>query len=293
MNNPRFAIQLMVAQGILFAAETAIIHQIGPHVPVMQLALVRGIGGLLLVFIVARKIETPVLRTRQLPLQLLRGSVSLIYLWVMIYSFQLLTFGDATAISYTQAAYIGLFSMLILGETVSSTRWIAAGLGIFGALLIAKPTFGAWTNAYLIALLGTSLNGLSFVLNRYLQRDDSGATTMFYTNLILVIGNAPAAATIGVPSLDVGVSLAGLLVLGPLGMYAGIAAVKNASAATLGPFTLLRLIIGISGGVVLFRELPDAASSLGAALILSGCLLSLHSRSATSRRWGWRRRSPI
>src|SRR5438874_10192982 len=42
----RLAIQLMIAQGLLFAAETAAIHQIGSRASLMQLSLIRAAAGL-------------------------------------------------------------------------------------------------------------------------------------------------------------------------------------------------------------------------------------------------------
>src|SRR5262249_35767574 len=45
-------------------------------------------------------------------------------------------------------------------------------------------------------------------------------------------------------------------------------------AATLGPYTFLRLIIGVLGGFIVFRELPDIYSTSGVSLILVGCILS-------------------
>src|SRR5216684_9304961 len=87
ITSERLAIQLMIAQGLLFAAETAAIHQIGSRVSLMQLALVRAAAGLGLALILARHAGLAVLRTRQLPLQLLRGGIGLLYLWVLIYTF--------------------------------------------------------------------------------------------------------------------------------------------------------------------------------------------------------------
>jgi drug/metabolite transporter (DMT)-like permease len=275
MNNQRLAIQLMIGQGVLFAAETAVIHQIGSGVSLILLALIRAVAGLGLSLLLARHVGFAVLRTRQLPLQLLRGTIGTLYLWVMIYSFGHLPFADATAISYTQAAYIAVFSVLILDETVTRSHWIGAAVGFIGALLIAKPAFASWHGAYLIAVLGTSLNGLGFVLNRYLQEEDTSATTMFYANLVPVIANVPALMLIGTASGSVMVLwMPALFLLGPVGMYLGIMAVKYAETATLGPYTFLRLIIGVMGGVVIFHELPDIFSACGAALILAGCALS-------------------
>jgi drug/metabolite transporter (DMT)-like permease len=59
---------------------------------------------------------------------------------------------------------------LILNERVTTLQWLATAIGIVGALLIVKPTFLDRNIVYLAALLGTSFNGLAFVLNRYLQR---------------------------------------------------------------------------------------------------------------------------
>jgi drug/metabolite transporter (DMT)-like permease len=54
-----------------------------------------------------------------------------------------------------------------------------------------------------------------------------------------------------------------------------LVAIRNASASSLGPYTLLRLVIAIIGGVVLFREIPDLSSWLGVVAILSSCVLAL------------------
>jgi len=274
---------LMLAQGALFAAETAIIHHIGVGTSVIQLAVIRSAAGVMLALALARAVGSGVLRTRQLTLQLLRGAVTLLYMWVMIYSFAHMPFADATAISYTQAAYITVFSVMILGETVTSASWIAVAIGILGALLIAKPAFVGWNGAYLVALLGTSLNGLTFVLNRYLQREDSEMTTMLYSNLVPLAGNAPAFLLAGLPAPETMLWLPGVFLFGPLGMYAGIVAVKHSSASALGPFTLLRLVIALLGGMLIFDELPDVLSSCGAALILASCVISpLAQRDRTS-----------
>ena len=274
MNSERLAIQLMIAQGVLFAAETAAIHQIGSRAPLMLLALIRAAAGLGLALIFARHLGSAVLRTRQLPLQLLRGGVGVLYLWVLIYSFSHLPFADATAISYTQAAYIAVFSVLILGEPVTRLRWAGAAVGFVGAILIAKPAFAGWHGAYLVALFGTSLNGLGFVLNRYLQQEDSATTTMFYTNLVPVIANLPALLLTGLPTSDTLLWMPAILLLGPLGMFFGIVAVKHANTSMLGPYTFLRLVIGVLGGVIIFHELPDIFSAGGVVLIMAGCALS-------------------
>ena len=276
MKTQRLAVGLMIGQAILFAVETAMIHHIGPRGSAMLLALLRGGAGVTLVGIIAWNTGWSVMKTAQLPLQMLRGIVSVLYLWVLIYSFAHMPFADATAIAYTQAAYIAVFSALILNERVTPLRWIATAIGIVGALLIVKPAFLDRNIVYLVALLGTSFNGLAFVLNKYLQRPggDSELTTMFYVNAIAFVCNLPVLAMATLPEPEIWPWLSSVLIFGPVGMYLGLLAVRSASASSLGPYTLLRLVIAIIGGVVLFREIPDLLSWLGVVAILSSCLLA-------------------
>jgi len=277
MKNQRLAVGLMIGQAILFAVETAMIHHIGSRGSAMQLALLRGGAGVALVGVIAWNTGWSVMKTSQLPLQLLRGFVSVLYLWVLMYSFAHMPFADATAIAYTQAAYIAVFSTLILNERMTTLRWIATAIGTVGALLIVKPAFVDRNIVYLVALLGTSFNGLAFVLNKYLQRPggDSELTTMFYVNAIAVLCNLPVLATTTLPEPDIWPWLSGVLIFGPVGMYIGMVAVRHADASSLGPYTFLRLIIAVIGGIVLFHEFPDLISWLGVAAILSSCLLAL------------------
>ena len=277
MKNQHLAAGLMIGQAILFAVETAMIHHIAAGSSAMQLALLRSAGGLVLVGLLAVNSGWSVLKTDQLPLQLLRGFVSVLYLWVMMYSFAHLPFADATAISYTQVAYIAVFSALILNERLTPSKWLSTAVGIIGALMIVKPAFADRSIVYLIALIGTSFNGLSFVLNKYLQRPggDSQLTTMFYVNAVGIVCNLPVLAAAPLPGRSVWPWLSGVLIFGPLGMYAGIVAINYASASSLGPYTLLRLVIAVIGGIVLFREIPDLLTWLGATLILASCLLAI------------------
>ena len=277
MKGRRFAVGLMIGQAILFAVETGMIHHIGPRGSLMQLALLRSGAGLMLAGLLAWNHGWSVIKTDQLPLQLLRGVVSVLYLWVLIYSFAHMPFADATAIGYTQAAYIAIFSALILNERVATLQWMATAIGTVGALLIVKPAFLDRNIVYLAALLGTGFNGLAFVLNKYLQRPggDSELTTMFYVNAIAVVCNLPVLATTALPEPEVWPWLSGVLLFGPVGMYLGMVAVRHASASSLGPYTFLRLVIAVIGGIVLFREIPDLLSWLGVVAILSSCLLAV------------------
>src|SRR5262249_45980003 len=89
-----------------------------------------------------------------------------------------------------------------------------------------------------------------------------------------------ALATTAPPESEVWPWLSGVLIFGPVGMYLGIMAVRHERASALGPYTLLRLIIAVIGGIVLFRETPDLLTWLGVVAILLSCLLASSPASA-------------
>jgi drug/metabolite transporter (DMT)-like permease len=263
----------MVMQGSLFSAETALAHHLGSAISVVHFGVIRGFAGVVTAIIFARRWD--VYRTEEFPIHVLRGLAALTYGWVLVYSFSRLPFADATAISYTQSIYIALFSIFILGEPVSRYSWLSVFLGIGGALFIAKPTFVGLGIVYVVAFLGTGLNGLSFVLNRYSNRKDKAETTMAYTNVVTLMGNIPLCFFTPPPAVATLPWLALFLFLGPLGMYAGVVALKYANASLLGPFTLVRLAIGVFAGAVIFSEFPDLLTTAGIALICLSCVLAI------------------
>ena len=65
---------------------------------------------------------------------------------------------------------------------------------------------------------------------------------------------------------------------------------RRANAATLGPYTLLQLVIAVLGSALIFHELPNMYSVAGTLLIIMSCILSAAAPSITGGPVG--RRSP-
>jgi drug/metabolite transporter (DMT)-like permease len=262
-------------QQLLFAAETAMVHRLGSSLTAMQIALLRGLGGLLLVAVLARGFRWTLFRTEHLWLQLLRGFVGVAYLWVFAYSFSTLPLTDATALSYSQAIYATLFASLILGERIHAWRWSATVIGIFGAMMIVKPGFQSLSGPYLFVLLGTSMNGLGLVLTKHLEHRDSSLTVMFYVNVV-VVACFSAGFTDGISSAQVSPWLLGLVLLGPIGQYLGILAVRYADVSALAPYSYVRLVIATAAALLIFGEVPDTLTIVGATIVLASCVLGAH-----------------
>jgi len=289
MRSERIGIALILIQQLLFTLDTAAIHCLAGSVSLWQLGLFRSIGGLVLALCLAPSIGWAVIRTHHPILQLLRATVTVAYAWVLVYSFAVMPFADATAIGYTQAVYVVLLAPLLLGEIAGSRRFLAVFIGIFGALMVVKPGFSQASPIYIAVLAGTSLNALAMILTKYLQREDSAVTVMLYVNVACIVTFLPGVAD-PLPAANTWPWLAVICIAGPLGMYAGILAVRYADVSTLAPYAYVRLVLAMAGAMLVFGEMPDLVSITGVVCIVIACVLVDRATVGSIVEWVSRRR---
>jgi len=266
------AIKLMIAQQACFAIETSVIHNI-TALSLTQLAWLRALGGLGLVVILAPSIGLRAIgRTPQFGLQVLRGLVSASYLLVMMYTLPAIPIADWTALSQTQALLIVLFGSLILGEQLNLQRAAAVFMGLAGAVILINPAFSTVTVIYLVLLVGGSLNSLAYVMNRYLQERDHPVTVMFYTSCIPWGCFTPSVVQQAWPAFELG--FLAIIVIGPLGTYLGILAVRYADVSILAPYTYTRLLMIALIAPLVFNETLTLRVVVAALVIVAACVLS-------------------
>ena len=284
MRSERTGIRLILIQQLLFTLDTAAIHRLAGSVSLWQLGLFRSVGGLGLALCLAPSVGWAVFRTHHPTLQALRATVTVAYAWVLVYSFTVMPFADATAIGYTQAIYVALLAPPILQEVVGSRRYLAVLIGIVGALMVVKPGFSQASPIYIAVLAGTSLNALALVMTKYLQRQDSGVTIMLYLNVAIVASFMPGISD-ALPAARLWPWLITTCVAGPLGMYAGILAVRYADASTLAPYSYVRLVLAVIGATLVFGEMPDLVSIAGVIGIVIACVVADRAAMASVVAW--------
>jgi drug/metabolite transporter (DMT)-like permease len=179
---------------------------------------------------------------------------------------------------------VALLAPPILQEVVGSRRYLAVLIGIVGALMVVKPGFSHASPIYIAVLAGTSLNALALVLTKYLQRQDSGVTIMLYLNVAIISSFIPGISD-PLPAGRLWPWLIATCVAGPLGMYAGILAVRYADASTLAPYTYVRLVLAVIGATLVFGEMPDLVSITGVIGIVIACVVA--DRAAVAAVVGW------
>ena len=98
---------------------------------------------------------------------------------------------------------------------------------------------------------------------------------MFYVNAVAVVCTLPVLVTTPLPDMAIWPWLSGVSDIRPIGMYAGIVAVGQASASSLGPYTFLRRVIRRPEKGNLICEIPPPS--------LAGVVVIFAPRSAQRR----------
>jgi drug/metabolite transporter (DMT)-like permease len=159
-------------------------------------------------------------------------------------------------------------SVPLLGERVGIRRWSAIGVAFAGMLIILRPGLATVHPMALVALLCASMFALYQILTRIVSRDDSPMTTLFYTALVGVIGLTIIGPFYWTWPDPAGWALFGLVaLLGSSGHFLLIKALQLAPASVLQPYSYTMLIWATIVGFLVFGNLPDLATVVGAAII--------------------------
>jgi len=269
-------IAFFIATTICFTLLDTTAKVLTDTMPVPQIVWIRFAGHMLLLLplMIWLSDGRRALRAKRPGLQLLR---SLLMVTITIFNFlglQTLQLAEANAIFFSAPMFIAILAGPILGEWAGPRRWAAILIGFFGVIVITRPGAGnfGWPALYILA---ASLSySLYTIATRKLARHDSTLTTLFYTPLVGVVLGAPFALGIWVPPAS-GMEwalLAGLGVFGGLGHILLVLALKHVPAPVLTPFMYIQLVWMALAGLMVFGDVPDFWTFVGAAIVIASGL---------------------
>lgn len=166
---------------------------------------------------------------------------------------------------------------VVFGERVSWQRWLAVVIGFVGVLVILRPgaDFSILSLLAVVGLLGFAGRDLATrAAPKGLSNRQLGALGFA---MLAIAGAIVLAVTGGVVLPDaVGLAhLAGGTVFGMLGYHALTYAMRTGDVGSVTPFRYTRLIFAMILAVAIFGERPDAATWIGAALVVGSGVFAL------------------
>lgn len=249
------------------------------RLPVAQVTWLRFASQLMLSMVVVGIAALPsLLRTRKLVHQSVRSLLMLGSTILNFLALRHLRLDQTQTIYFLTPLVVALAAGPTLGEWVGWRRMVAILVGFIGILVVVRPGQVPFHPAMALAFGSMLCYVVFLLLTRYLSEYDAPQVTLFYSMLagvLLLIPYAvadwvwPANAWIWLLLLSMGF-------WGGLGHYLVILAYRQAPASTLAPFIYLGLITHTTAGYLVFGQLPDLWTLVGASIVIASGIYLVH-----------------
>ncbi|PPR10586.1 MAG: Riboflavin transporter [Alphaproteobacteria bacterium MarineAlpha11_Bin1] len=188
-----------------------------------------------------------------------------------------LSMPDAVAINFAAPLLVTALSITFLGEKVGPRRWVAIFIGFLGVLVIIRPGMGMMHWAAILPL-GTAVCYAAYqIMTRIAGRTEDTKTSLFWTSTMGVIVMSCIAPFVWkAPDAQAwGIMVATGALFG-FGHYLLIRAFEVATVSTLSPFLYTQIVWVTILSVIVFNQLPDEYSILGASIVIGSGLYIWH-----------------
>jgi len=277
--NTRLGILLMVVTTFVFAVQDGISRHLAGEYNVLMVVMIRyWFFAAFVMSVAARKAGglRAAARTQQPLVQGFRAVLLVAEICVMVYGFTLLGLVESHAVFICYPLLIAALSGPILGEHVGWRRWLAIGVGFVGVIIILEPGFGVFQPAAVVPLIAALMFALYGLLTRYVARQDSAATSFFWTGTVGSVAMTAVGIWFWEPMTGPDwVWMGALCITGALGHFTLIKCYEVAEASSVQPFAYLQLVFGSAIGITVFSETIRVNVALGAALIVGAGLFTL------------------
>ncbi len=260
----------MLASAICFTFMAALLKVLAQHgFAESQMVFFRAAAGFAVLTPVALMGGAKAWAVKRPVQVLLRCLFSTLGFFASFYAFAHLPLAQAQALSFSRTLFVVALAALMLKEPVGWRRWAAVGIGFVGVLIMTRPESATFSLASLMALAAAFFFGLAIVTVKDLTRDHSTLTLVLWTNGFTTLAGAPFAffGWIQPGWLD----LLLLILLGVFGLAAQscyVRALGTGEASLLGLIDYIRLPMAMLMGLWLFAERPDAATLIGAGVVI-------------------------
>ena len=219
-----------------------------------------------------------------LKLQILRGVCTICPTMGFFLALKYVPLAEATALGFLHPIMVVLASAFILKEKLTISKISIVLLGFLGVLIITRPGLGVIHPASLLIIFANLFFGVYQIVSKYLDGISNEAATLFFTTifgliissilLFILPNNFKNLVNFDLTNILIFLFFFGLLT--SLGEYCLLTAYKTATASFLTPLFYTMLIWSTLYGFVIFNELPDFFSVLGALILVFAGLMNNH-----------------
>lgn len=265
-----------------FAVEDMFLKSAAQSLPVGQVLLVMGLCGALWFALTSfRAGETTLPDALLSRTMAVRSTFEVVGRLFYALAIALTPLSVASSILQATPLVVVLGAAVLFGETVGARRWILTGLGFIGVLVILRPGLAGFDALSLLAVIGLLGFAGRDLATRAAPPALSNAQLGTAGFLVLAFSGAVILAFTQGPDLPTApeaTKILGATVFGVLGYSFLTRAMRTGEVSAVTPFRYTRLLFALALGMAVFGERPDAATLIGAAIIVTCGVLILTRR---------------
>lgn len=280
LSDPLRAALLMIGACLCFASMLTLVRYLSADIHPIQSAFFRNLFGLLALLPWLVRDGLPGLKTRRFGAHLVRAAFGLTAMVCLFLSVSLMPLAEATALTFTAPLFATAGAALFLGETVRIRRWAATVIGFCGTLIILRPGAETLSGGAPVALAAAAFMAAAMLMIKLLSRTESPNAIVFYFGALATPASFVIALffwTTPTPVMWLWFALlGGVATLGQVLLTRAFAA---ADASAVIPFDFARLVFVSVFAYLLFGQIPDLWTWIGAAVIFAAVLYITHRES--------------
>jgi drug/metabolite transporter (DMT)-like permease len=262
-------IAFMVSSQLLFVLAWTFIKFLGERLPLFEIVFFRAFISLL-ILVPFTWLHLRSFRGKNKLGLFLRALFGFLGMVMVFYAMIHMQIGNAVTLFNTSPVFVALFAPLMLEETFSLRKLAITAIAFAGIGLIVKPGIDILNAASIYALIAGLLGALSMLFIKKLAATDSATTITLYYTAFSALGALPVAAFhFVVPTT---MEWGFFLVIGiavTIGQLFMTRSYRYDHASTIAPFSYASVVGSYVAGMIVFNEVPDMLSILGAAVIIA------------------------
>ena len=282
MTHTKFSVLLMIGAMFVFTLMDAVAKVLTQEIGIWPTLWVRYLGQAVLVFLIVLPRFGKIVKTSFPLLQLARSVFLMGATMCFFWGISNIGLAEATAIMDISPVLITLGAVLFLGERIGIRRVFGIIGALIGALIVIRPGSDVFS-VYALFPLGAAICYSGYnIITRFVGAREDPWTSLFYTALFGALVFSAIVPFYWQPLSIVSLTLMIVLsCLATLAQWLLIKALSLGEASLLAPVGYIALIFATLWGYLLFGDLPDQWTVIGAMVIVaSGVYVWYRERSA-------------
>ena len=246
------------------------VRELAGQIPAMELVFFRNVIALIVLVPIVMKQGVGLPSKSQIPVYALRVFFAYSAMVLLFYALARMPIADVYALQYTIPLFTILLAVIVLKQHADAHSWGACFVGFLGTLIVMRPGIIEITLASLAALTTAFMHAGSNTTIKILARRDNPEVITLWTNFgMLPLALIPTLFLWVTPTASQWPLVIGIGVVSSIGGYCFTRSVSAADARIVQPFQFSRMIFAAAIGWIMFSELPDLWTWIGAAVIFA------------------------